>query len=55
MKEEIKIEIPCYRDREKLISALANSGYKVRVKEEKGEHSWITHYFIVFETKQTHK
>jgi len=47
----IKLEISYQEDREKMVSALASSGYKVRVEEEK-EYGWEdTKYFVVFEIK----
>lgn len=48
--EQVKLKIQYQDDREKLISALANSGYKVWV-EEVDDLIANTIYYVVFELK----
>ena len=50
-KEIIKLEIPHQADRDNLISALANSGYKVWVEEEFDENKIESIHHIFFEDK----
>ena len=49
-EQEIKLEIPFERDREKIISGLANSGYKVWI-EIKECSNWEggNIYYVVFD------
>jgi hypothetical protein len=47
MKKIIVLNIQGCEDREKVVTALANSGYFVRVREvEKSWHSTETDYFV---------
>ena len=45
----IRLEIPAYHDREKIVQALANSGYNVYVSEVKGE-LLDDKFYVCFET-----
>lgn len=50
-KKIIKVLINPYDDREKMISALAQNGYKVWVEEKKIH--WDTNYYVVFEQEES--
>ena len=47
-KEIIKLKIQYQVDRENIISALANSGYKVWVEEKEGDWCWEKNYYVCF-------
>lgn len=46
----IKVLVQGYTDREKMITALANSGYPVWVEEETKHHCTASRCFVCFET-----
>lgn len=47
--KEIKLKIQNAIDREKMVQALANSGYNVRIEEEEDkEWRYRQNYFVVF-------
>lgn len=50
-KQTIKLKIQNGQDRENIVNALANGGYKVWVEEEKDNIYNIT-YFVLFEKKK---
>jgi len=45
----VKLKIKAYVDRERIITALANSGYHVWVEEVKDDFTYQTTYFVCFE------
>lgn len=47
MAKTIKLKIPYSADREKIVLALANSGYKVWVEEQKFDID-PTEFYVVF-------
>jgi len=48
----IKLKIQSYEDREKIVTALANSGISVKIIEEKDKiRIATTNYFVVFDYK----
>lgn len=49
--KEIKLEIPCQTDRERIVLGLANSGYKVWTKEVYSEIKLETKNYVIFEVK----
>lgn len=46
---QVRLKVQNYDDREKMIIALANSGYCVWVEEEKIPHHISSQYYVVFE------
>ena len=46
----VKLEIPYQADRERIIVALANSGYKVWVEEKKTYYLYRTTHEVNFDT-----
>ena len=49
---KLKLNVQYYVDREKMVLALANSGYKVWVEEEKIPHAISgTNFFVCFNLK----
>lgn len=56
MEEEIRLKIPGDKDRERMLIALGNSGYKVWVEniETDDGKSWKSEFHVVFKlsTKQ---
>ncbi|MDD5053466.1 MAG: hypothetical protein PHO27_12095 [Sulfuricurvum sp.] len=47
MKTAVEFKIQNYRDRENMVSALANSGYFVRVEERERDGQIGTDYYII--------
>lgn len=53
IQDIMKLEIPNFEDRNRIVRALANSGYPCWIAEEKDENrlaGWK--YFVLFDTKQ---
>ena len=50
-QKEIKLKMSSSVERERMILALANSGYKCRVVIEENNHSISENYYVVFELK----
>lgn len=48
-ENEIKLEIKCQSDRERIVLGLANSGYKVWVKSIYSEITLKTIDYVIFE------
>jgi hypothetical protein len=51
---EHKLKIPYQSDRERIVLALANSGYKVKVREQ-NTGLLDTIYWVIYEDKETEK